>query len=279
MSIQQTYQILQDKQKQTTQIVIAILLMVLSTVGLDFLFSQFQNNSFYISESLLFSSFWILFFPLLHIQSSLTKKTKRLSHSLGIVGLIMVTHLLIYPALVWILSKTFYYHTFSYWQTFNFGLSAYFIKTVIVYGFSLMFFTILNKEFNQPQITNEVKEDTDQQNFISSILVSDNNKTFVLEVNDVLYFLANSPYVNIYHPSKKYLHTGTLKSLEAQLNNQFVRIHKSHIVNLNNVISYQSRQNGDYDLTLSDDTILRVSRNYAKKFKSKFEEHHRLTTK
>jgi len=279
MSIQQTYQILQDKQKQTTQIVIAILLMVLSTVGLDFLFSQFQNNSFYISESLLFSSFWILFFPLLHIQSSLAKKTKRLSHSLGIVGLIMVTHLLIYPALVWILSKTFYYHTFSYWQTFNFGLSAYFIKTVIVYGFSLIFFTILNKEFNQPQITNEVKEDTDQQNFISSILISDNNKTFVLEVNDVLYFLANSPYVNIYHPSKKYLHTGTLKSLEAQLNNQFVRIHKSHIVNLNNVISYQSRQNGDYDLTLSDDTILRVSRNYAKKFKSKFEEHHRLTTK
>jgi DNA-binding LytR/AlgR family response regulator len=71
-----------------------------------------------------------------------------------------------------------------------------------------------------------------------------------------------------------------LKSLENQLDKkQFIRIHKSHIINLQKIISYQSRQNGDYDVTLSDGTVLRVSRNYAKDFKSKAEQHTHLTTK
>lgn len=190
---------------------------------------------------------------------------------------VITIHLLMYPALVWILSDIFYYHTFDYWQTFNFGLSAYFIKTVIIYGFLLVAFTILSKKIFLP----EIEEKNEGKNFINSILISDNqNKKFVLQVNEILYFSANSPYVSIYHLTKKYLHTETLKSLEAQLNGeQFVRIHKSHIINLSKIISIQSRQNGDYDITLSDDSILRASRNYAKDFKSKFEQHTRLTSK
>lgn len=188
-------------------------------------------------------------------------------------------HLFLYPALVWIISKIFYNHTFDYWQTFNFGLSAYFIKTIIIYGFSLVAFTLLNKKIQAQQTEKEVEEKTEKQNFISSILISDNNnKKLLLQANDILYFSANSPYISIYHSSKKHLHTETLKSLETQLDDkQFIRIHKSHIVNIKKIVSIQSRQNGDYDIILSDSTILRVSRNYAKDFKSKFSEQHQLT--
>lgn len=187
-------------------------------------------------------------------------------------------HLFLYPALVWIISKIFYNHTFDYWQTFNFGLSAYFIKTIIIYGFSLMAFTLLNKKNQAQQTEKEVEEKTKKQNFISSILISDNNKKLLLQANDILYFSANSPYISIYHSSKKYLHSETLKSLETLLDDkQFIRVHKSHIVNIKKIASIQSRQNGDYDIILSDSTILRVSRNYAKDFKSKFSEQHQLT--
>lgn len=144
-----------------------------------------------------------------------------------------------------------------------------------------MAFTLLNKRVQSFQTEEKIKEREQNQDFISTILVADhNNKKQIIQVTDILYFSANSPYISIYHYSKKYLHTATLKSLETQLDDKhFVRIHKSHIVNIHKISSIQSRQNGDYDITLSDSTILRVSRNYAKDFKSKFSEQHQLTPK
>lgn len=281
MTIQQTYQIFQNKQRISLVVSLCLLGMVVANVILDYLFTLFQNSAFYISESLLFSSYWILYLPLLLLLLKLTKRTENIGLKLAFTGSVIAIHLIVYPALVWILSEIFYYHTFAYWQTFNFGLSAYFIKSVLVYGFSLLTFSAFNKRINSSQIINGVKAENKQQNFINSILISDsNNIKSVLAVNDILYISANSPYVNIHHISKKYLHNETLKSLENQLNGkQFVRVHKSHIVNINKILSIQSRQNGDYDITLSDNTILRVSRSYTRKFKSKFSEQHQLTIK
>ncbi|MFW0735990.1 LytR/AlgR family response regulator transcription factor [Flavobacterium sp. T12S277] len=198
-----------------------------------------------------------------------------------VISAAIVLHLFSYPILVWIISKVFYYHTFSYWQTFNFGLSAYFIKTVIIYGFSLLVVILWNKKSQSLPLKEKVDGQTNEQNFIRSILISDRNNTKqLLEVNDVLYFAANSPYITIYHSSKKYLHAETLRSLETQLDGkQFVRIHKSHIVNIDKISAIQSRQNGDYDITLLEHTTLRVSRSYAKNFKSKFSEHNQLALK
>lgn len=281
LTSQPTYQIFQNKQKLHFIVTGGIVLFILANVLLDFLFTLFQKSAFYISESLLFSSYWLLFLALLPVVLKATKGKERLDKKLLLISSVIALHLLLYPALVWIISKIFYTHTFDYWQTFSFALSAYFIKTVIIYGFSLLALTLFDKK-NQPIIASKKVEDsTDVQNCISSILISDsNNKKLLLPVKDILYFSANSPYINIYHPAKKYLHTETLKSLASQLDEgQFVRIHKSHIVNINKIISIQSRQNGDYDITLSDTTILRVSRSYAKNFKSKLSEQHRLTTK
>jgi DNA-binding LytR/AlgR family response regulator len=211
----------------------------------------------------------------------LNKETERLGLKLFLISSAIAFHLFSYPALVWFISKIFFQHTFDYWQTFNFGLSAYFIKTVIIYGFSFVTFTSWKKRSRSLQVSETIEEKIDKQNFISSVLVSDNNnQKLLLQINDILYFSANSPYINIFHLSKKYLHTETLKSLESKLNDQqFVRIHKSHIVNINKISSIQSRQNGDYDVTLLDNSILRVSRNYAKKFKSIFFQQHQLTIK
>ena len=57
----------------------------------------------------------------------------------------------------------------------------------------------------------------------------------------------------------------------------FVQIHKSLIVNLAHVESYKSRLNGDYDITMSNGTSLRLSRTYARAFKAKFEGSHQDT--
>ena len=146
LTTQITYPVFQSRLKAKYIFSICFILFAIANVALDYLFTRFQNSSFYFSESLLFSSYWILFLPLLLLFLDLTRKIQKLTYGLLLTSLIMVLHLLSNPALVWILSKTFYVHTFSYWQTFNFGLSAYFIKTVIVYGFSWMAFTLPDRK-------------------------------------------------------------------------------------------------------------------------------------
>ncbi len=252
--------------------------LIVATIILDFIYSLFQNSSFFISESLLFSSFWLLFFPLTKLLLKLIQPNK-LWQNICFTALITCFHLSIYPALIWFLSKTFYYHTFPYWQTFNFGITEYAVKSILIYGFLVSFFVYINKSQRRTMLPQE--KQTLKQSFISSIITSDrNNKKIIIDVNEILYFSANSPYVNIFHLSKKYLHTETLKSLETQLDDkQFIRIHKSHIVNSDKIISIQSRKNGDYDVTLIDNTNLRMSRNYVAKFKSNFGKQHHLAIK
>lgn len=278
MTTNQAYQILENKQQRNIFVIACLLLLTLLTIGLDFLFSQIQNTSFYISESLLFGSFWLLFFPLLNIQFDLTKRSKKISVGIFIASVMITIHLFAYPVMVLFLSKFFYNHTFPYWQTFNFQLTEHFIKLIIIYFLPLPIILIYQNKLLKKQVIE--KTELSKQNFITSLIVSNaNNKKIVIDTNEILYFSANSPYINIHHPVKRYLYSDTLKSLQIQLDNdQFIRIHKSYIVNISKVISYQSRLNGDYDLLLSDNTTLRVSRNYAATFKSAFEPQHRLTT-
>lgn len=274
MAVQVTYPILQSRPKYI--FTACLVMFIVANVILDYLATLFQNSAFYLSESLLFSSYWVLFLPVLALLLKLTRKTERTVFKLALMVLVITFHLLLYPALVWVISKGFYTHTYSYWQTFNFGLSAYFINTVIIYGFLLAVFLFRNKTIPQ-----KIEEKNETKSCIDSILITDGNyKKSVIAVNEILYFSANTPYVNIHLLSKKHLHTETLKSLETQLNsNQFVRIHRSYIVNIDKISSLQSRQNGDYDITLSDGTVLRMSRNYAKHFKFKLSERHQVTVK
>lgn len=263
------HEIFQDNKKRKSIFAGCIVVFIMANVFLDYLYTLFQNSTFYISESFLFSaSYWVLFFPLWILLSAGLKKMNNAILKLAVTLAVITFHLLLYPALVWLLSEILYDHTFPYQQTFNFGLSAYFIKTVLVYGFSLMVLMLLSKNINQPQ----TDEEACSQNILRSIIVTDHNhQKLALTVSDILYFSANSPYISIHHLSKKYLFTTTLKSLETQLDpTQFVRIHKSSIINIQKAVSYKSRLNGDYDVTLCDGTVLRISRNYASDFKVKF---------
>lgn len=278
MTIQQAGLALQNRQKRNKIVVAGLLLLVAATVLSDFLYAQFQSSGFYLSESLLFSSYWILFFPLLHILFNLVKQVRTLLTSLLVAVSLVTIHLLAYPALVWLLSTIFYDHSFSYKQTFHFGLSGYLIETLLIYGI-LVPLGIVYKNRSLGQNKYPLQEDSIKQNKLAYFMVTEgNNRKLRIEAADVLYFSANSPYVNIYHHTRKYLYTGTLKSMELELNqHRFIRIHKSYIVNICEVTAYQSRLNGDYDITLSDHTTLRVSRHYAAAFKSGFEKRHHLT--
>jgi hypothetical protein len=261
----------------------ALLLFAAANVMVDYVFAMLRNSGFYIAESLLFSSYWVLFIPFIALLSPVFKSTQKWQLHCLTAGMAMGLHLLIYPAMVWIVSRVFFDHTFPYVQTFSYGLTAYGLQTIILYTAAMLIY----KSFGTPSFTKPptfentanhpvIEEANVHTDFVHSILVTtQQNQKEILLVKDVIYFMARSPYIQIHHKSKTYLQAETLKSLESQLNHHhFVRIHKGCIVNLHFVASICSRNNGDYDITLTNGNSLRVSRSYAKTFRSKWTAHH-----
>ncbi|HOZ85138.1 MAG TPA: LytTR family DNA-binding domain-containing protein [Niabella sp.] len=257
--------------QQYLVLIIALVAMTGTNIILDFYESQLQNSAFYFTESFLFSCFWILFAPMFLMLSLFHQKSETFIQRTGVVLVVLSLHLLIYPALVWLLSVLFFENTFFYWQTLGYGITFYLIKAALIYGFALFVFS----DRLDGSVQNAENKDTEDRSVgntpIQFIVVTDHNHLkLVLATLDIYCISAQSPYVKILHKHQHYLHTDTLKSLEKKLDERlFVRIHKSHIVNISKIISFHSRQNGDYDIKLSNDFIIRASRNYASSFKAK----------
>lgn len=252
--------------------------MITITMLTDYFDAFTREGAYYISESLLFSSYWLLFLPLLNLQRTLVTRFSGIKNTVLASGVLSIIHLALYPAVIWVISLMFYEAVYGYTGTFEYGIRAYLVKTVIIYGLTSVLFRIY------PGNSAPVKDDhdsaaDDETSYMTSLIVDEpGNKKTAVPVSEVIYITSFTPYVNIFTATKKYLYSETLKSVESKLDKRrFMRIHKSHIVNLDKVKSYRSRLNGDYDLILSEGTVLRLSRNYAQEFKTVFEAGHRLT--
>ncbi|MFM9909471.1 MAG: LytR/AlgR family response regulator transcription factor [Chitinophagaceae bacterium] len=240
----------------------------------DFLRAIINNAAFYFSESFIFSSFWWIFVSFIFGQYFFITRIpkKRWIHLLLIILTPIILHLFIFPLLVWVVSYLFYYHTYSFSQTFNYTLSEHLSMLILLYSFPILTYSFL--------IKNKIAKKIITQQFSITILVAEGNKKRTITTSEILYFSASSPYIAIHLDNKKYLLSETLKSISLKLDPaQFIRVHKSTIVNVIWVDSYTTRLNGDYDLCLKNGERLRVSRNFAVDFKKLFNNTHHLTTK
>ncbi len=255
---------------------------VLLTVTQDVLWSTLNNSAFYFSESFMFSSFWWIFIPFIYGQYLLVqiKNSNRLAFKALLISIPILLHFYAFPLLVWVISELFYYHTYEIEKTLQYTLSEHLYKLILGYSIPIFVYQQLNAKAQTTKTVIVSDSQIIEPNFATSIMVSEGDKRKNIAVTDILYFTANTPYINIYLNGKKYLQSETLKSISEKLNIKiFIRVHKSTIVNIQQVQSYTSRLNGDYDLTMSDGSQLRVSRNFASDFKKKFQGSHRFTTK
>ncbi len=252
------------------------------TVIQDLIHSRLHNYSFYFSESLLFKSFWFIFFPLLFFQLQYLKKTNTQGVRRRMVAVVIpsLAHLLLMPLVVFVISAVFYSHTYRYYQTLTYTVADDIYKLLLIYSlfpFLFQFFFIRAKsEGNETDtITGPTKVENETKPYtgvLESLIISNGRNYTPIEVNSILYIRAATPYVAIHLEGKRYLHTETLKSINEKLDKlEFVRVHKSTIVNLRKVASFKSRLNGDYDLLLENGDKLRLSRNYAENFKRFFQ--------
>jgi len=248
----------------------------------DLLSASLNGYVFYLSESLIFSSFWVLFVPLLYAQYSFYRLTQ--SDEVTGVALLVLTpvllHSLAFPAVVWVLSKMFYYHTYEFNQTFRYALAEHLYQIILIYSLPMFVAQLLKGKTHFYHKLRGYAAASNGDTMLTSLILSEGSRRVSVVVSDILYVTSSSPYIAIHLHGKRYLHNETLKSIADKIDQgQFARVHKSTIVNIGRVQFYTSRLNGDYDATMTDGARLRVSRNYAADFKRKLGEGHQLGIK
>ena len=96
---------------------------------------------------------------------------------------------------------------------------------------------------------------------LQRIVVKNGAKIHVLPANELIYLEAQDDYVMLYSNEVKYLKEQTMKYFETNLDaNQFIRIHRSYIVNINNIKQLEHYEKESYRLILSNKAVLPVSK-------------------
>jgi DNA-binding LytR/AlgR family response regulator len=165
---------------------------------------------------------------------------------------ICIFHILIASSLVALISQNFMDSSYTFVSLIKnkFANDLLLIMTCYI----LMFLMIRNHQLfsrTKKSITNK------------TLTIKTGNQIKLIQLNDIDWIQAETPYIGIWIKQKKYLYQSTLSKILTELDSEkFIRIHRSTIVNILEVEHIESRSNGDYDLFLWDKTVLRLSRNY-----------------
>ena len=239
---------------KTIHLAILVLLFISFVIGKDLLHSSIRNYSFYLSESLLFGTFWILFIPLAFIN----KKVATVKHQIPSLFLSSLLHIIIFSLFVYAISALFLYHTFAFDAVFINSISENGIACLLIYG--VLSYVPFHKKQTRKNI--EVKDD------VGTVLVRFQNKTIVVNLDEIIYIKSEKPYISLVTKERKYLYSSSLKRFLAEHSNgMFIQIHKGTIINKNYIVSFNSRKNGDYDVQLNNQEIVRASRSFRNNFK------------
>jgi two-component system, LytTR family, response regulator len=105
--------------------------------------------------------------------------------------------------------------------------------------------------------------------YISTLPIKHGNRSVFLPVKDILYFSSDGNYVEVFMADKKYSLNQALYKLEVMLDpGDFIRVHRSALVNLHAVRNVTSLANGDSILFLSNGQKVKASRFYKAKYKA-----------
>ncbi|WP_210247235.1 LytR/AlgR family response regulator transcription factor [Aliikangiella marina] len=107
-----------------------------------------------------------------------------------------------------------------------------------------------------------------EQGYPEKIAIKDRGETTLVPSKDISWIEAAGDYMCIHANDQVHVLRSTMKNLEAKLNPQnFQRIHRSTIVNLERIEKVCSHINGEYYLILDSGSRLKMSRSYRDKIK------------
>jgi two-component system LytT family response regulator len=101
------------------------------------------------------------------------------------------------------------------------------------------------------------------------IRVHNGNKWIVINLKEIVWLKAERNYIRAFSKDSNYKIRRSISAIERQLPEQFLRIHRSTIVNVDFVREFIRLFHGEYRLILEDGTQLHVSRKYRPQLQEK----------
>jgi two-component system LytT family response regulator len=105
--------------------------------------------------------------------------------------------------------------------------------------------------------------DATTQGYITQIPYTHNGRELFIKVDDIIYFKSDGNYVKLITFEKTILHRETMNNLYTQLNKgQYLRIHRSLILNKIYIKNCQYKGNNAYEFELKNGVVLLSARSY-----------------
>lgn len=102
---------------------------------------------------------------------------------------------------------------------------------------------------------------------LNKLPVKQGNKTVLINPMDIMYISASGCYAEIFVEEKKYVLRESLNNLCEILDSEkFIRIHRSHIVNLTHVTEIVHSDFSEIDARMSNNALLHISKSHKKDF-------------
>ncbi|MBL4772230.1 MAG: LytTR family transcriptional regulator [Alcanivoracaceae bacterium] len=232
-------------------VVLVTILMILN----DYLTSLIFSQSFYLTESLLFKITIVLLIIPIMIFSSKDEftfpKEINISKTLFVLIPLCIIHILVASFFIQFIAQNYLELPFTYEYLIKTKFTGDFIFLLTIYGLMFLIARYYSLTMQRKKITQ------------TTLSIKTGTITEIIIIDDIDWIAAETPYIAIWIDEKKYLYQTTLVNILNMLDHpDFIRIHRSTIVNTTKISYIKSRANGDYDIVLYNKTQLRLSRNY-----------------
>lgn len=237
--------------------VIIVIVVFLLAVLQDFIYSRIKQTGFYLSESMLYNTFWAFFIPFTILINQLIKvinpknKPNKLPFNVGIGIAFSFLHILAFSALFSFVSYLVFTPSHRFAHMFNTALANQLYIALLYY---IIFPAVYIFKQKPTSLTSGYAE---------KIKIKAGSKIITILTSEIQLISTDKPYSTIHLNDRKYLDNRSLKAFESQLDPSiFLRVHRSTIINGSYIKKLESRHNGDYDATLENGQSIRLSRHY-----------------
>ena len=104
---------------------------------------------------------------------------------------------------------------------------------------------------------NELRSEGDDK-----LTIKSDGKIYFLNKDDIYWVEAYDYYIKLHAETKYYLVRDSMKNILVKLGDQFLRVHRSSIVNTELIKTVEKLGNSELNLTLANNALVKVSRNY-----------------
>lgn len=128
-------------------------------------------------------------------------------------------------------------------------------------------------QFNQAQVSSLREQEYERQNkkYRQYITAKSHRGMELIHIQDIHYFLADQKYVTVRHQRGKVLIDETLKDLEQEFAEFFIRIHRNALVSINYLTAIESVAGQQHVLMKETNERLIVSRRHAAQLRERIQ--------